>query len=184
MMNRILHFIVVLFLIGCGTPKRIHSVQAGTINDSLINNEHRDNYKFTFTDTSLIQSGKVTITEITFKDESPNRVNSPETGNADIAGIGKVTGKIKSVRQTIIERNTTKKGERKDEEKQLENISNAIVLKKQTNAIVEERPIVKTYRWYFIVVFVLFATAIVLYIKKQPIINWIRKILSGILKIL
>ena len=60
----------------------------------------------------------------------------------------------------------------------------ATVTKTTESTDKNQEPTPDPYRWRYIFFIALLGVALLLYLKRTPIVNWIRKILSGILKIL
>lgn len=159
-------------------------------------------------DTTRTEHGKVTITEIEFyppttieqsqgeiaKDSGKKVADKPKpnepqpnpkpTANVDLNNIGKVQGVVKSIKQTVIETDVEQKGEYKESSESKESENAATVLKNETNTEKQQEPPPDPYRWRYIFCIALIGVAVLLYLKRVPIINWIKKILSGILKIL
>lgn len=159
-------------------------------------------------DTTRTEHGKVTITEIEFyppttieqpqgelaKDSSKKVADEPKptepqptpkpTASVDLDNIGKVQGVVKSIKQTVIETDVEQKGESKESSESKESENAATVLKNETNTEKQQEPTPDPYRWRYIFYIALIGMAVLLYLKRVPIINWIKKILSGILKIL
>lgn len=159
-------------------------------------------------DTTRTEHGKVTITEIEFyppttieqpqgelaKDSGKKATDEPKqtepqptpkpTASVDLDNIGKMQGVVKSIKQTVIETDVEQKGESKESSESKESESAATVLKNETNTEKQQEPTPDPYRWRYIFYIALIGVAVLLYLKRVPIINWIKKILSGILKIL
>ena len=154
-------------------------------------------------DTTQTEHGKVTITEIEFyppttieqpqgelaKDSGKKVADEPQptpkpTASVDLDNIGKVQGVVKSIKQTVIETDVEQKGESKESSESKESENAATVLKNETNTEKQQEPTPDPYRWRYIFYIALIGVAALLYLKRVPIINWIKKILSGILKTL
>lgn len=159
-------------------------------------------------DTTRTEHGKVTITEIEFY--PPTTIEQPQgelakesckkvadepkptepqptpkpTASVDWDNIGKVQGVVKSIKQTVIETDVEQKGESKESSESKESENAVTVLKNETNTEKQQEPTPDPYRWRYIFYIALIGVAALLYLKRVPIINWIKKILSGILKIL
>lgn len=159
-------------------------------------------------DTTRTEHGKVTITEIEFyppttieqpqgelaKDSGKKVADEPKptelqptpkpTASVDLDNIGKVQGMVKSIKQTVIETDVEQKGESKESSESKESENAATVLKNETNTEKQQETPPDPYRWRYIFYIALIGVVALLYLKRVPIINWIKKILSGILKIL
>lgn len=117
------------------------------------------------------------------KPNEPQPTPKP-TASVDLDNIGKVQGVVKSIKQTVIETDVEQKGENKESSESKESENAATVLKNETNTEKQQEPSPDPYRWRYIFYIALISVAVLLYLKRVPIINWIKKILSGILKIL
>ena len=157
-------------------------------------------------DTTRTEHGKVTITEIEFfppteieqpqpepdksKDsdnkvaDEPKKTQPTTTASVDLANVGKVQGAVKSIKQTVIESDVEEKGKSEESSESEESESAATVTKTTESTDKNQEPTPDPYRWRYIFFIALLGVALLLYLKRTPIVNWIRKILSGILKIL
>lgn len=117
------------------------------------------------------------------KPNEPQPTPKP-TASVDLDNIGKVQGVVKSIKQTVVETDVEQKGENKESSESKESENAATVLKNETNTEKQQEPSPDPYRWRYIFYIALISVAVLLYLKRVPIINWIKKILSGILKIL
>lgn len=91
---------------------------------------------------------------------------------------------VKSIKQTVIESDVEEKGESEESSESKETESAANVGRNETNVQQSQEPTPDPYRWRYIFFISLIAVAVLLYLKRTPIINWIKKILAGIRKIL
>ena len=157
-------------------------------------------------DTTHTEHGKVTITEIEFflpteieqpqqehnkpKDSDSNISNKqkktrPTTmASVDLSNVGKVQGTVKSIKQTVIESDIEEKGKSEESSESNEKESAATVTKTTESTDKNQEPTPDPYRWRYIFFIALLGVTLLLYLKRTPIVNWIRKILYVILKIL
>ena len=156
-------------------------------------------------DTTRTEHGKVTITEIEFfqpteikqpqqehnkpKDSDRNIANElkktqPPTTSIDLENVGKVHGAVKSIKQTVIESDVEEKGKSEESSESNENESAATVTKTAESTDKNQEPTPDPYRWRYIFLIVLLGVTSLLYLKRTPIVNWIRNIISVFLKIL
>lgn len=207
-MKKVLAFIGGLVLLAsCGATKKAiktNEMQLDSLTVTKVVSEQTEKV----VDTTRTEHGKVTITEIEFyppttikqpqgelaKDSGKKVADEPKpnepqpnpkpTANVDLNNIGKVQGVVKSIKQTVIETDVEQKGENKESSESKESENAATVLKNETNTEKQQEPTPDPYRWRYIFYIALISVAALLYLKRVPIINWIKKILSGILKIL
>lgn len=141
-------------------------------------------------DTTKTESGKVTITEIEFYPPTllpdvPMSGNEETTPCFEIDGVGKVKGgNVKSIKKTSIEAKSESKGQSNDSEETKNEESKAVADKTSNAKIVVEEPVPDPYKWRYIFYITLIGAMALLYIKRQPVLNWIKKLLSGIRRIL
>lgn len=203
-MKRVLFFFVVaLMLASCASTRKIQETTASVSVDSVSVKETAKHESEKVVDTTRTEHGKVVITEIIFDTTpapspatDPDARASPDTSASDkpattqtpaatvnIPGFGQVSGNIKSIRQTVLESDNETKGESKESEKQEESKCNANVsVAEENNQRVEQpAPDPKRWRYYFYLAAV--GVVVLLYLKRVPIINWIKRILSGLRRI-
>lgn len=90
---------------------------------------------------------------------------------------------IKSIRQTVLESDNETKGESKESEKQEESKCNANVSVAEENNHRVEQPAPDPKRWRYYFYLAAVGVVVLLYLKRVPIINWIKIILSGLRRI-
>lgn len=203
-MKRVFFFIVVaLMLASCASTRKIQETTASVSVDSTSVKETAKHESEKVVDTTRTEHGKVVITEIIFDTTpapspatDPDARASPDTSASDkpattqtpaatvnIPGFGQVSGTIKSIRQTVLESDNETKGESKESEKQEESKCNANVsVAEENNQRVEQpAPDPKRWRYYFYLAAV--GVVLLLNLKRVPIINWIKRILSGLRRI-
>lgn len=205
-MKKIITFIALLVMLAsCGaTKKAIKTTEAQL--DSLTVAKVVSEQTEKKVDTTRTEHGKVTITEIEFfppteieqpqpeptkpKDsdnkvaDEPKKTQPTTTASVDLANVGKVQGAVKSIKQTVIESDVEEKGKSEESSESNETESAATVTKTTESTDKNQEPTPDPYRWRYIFFIALLGVALLLYLKRTPIVNWIRKILSGILKIL
>lgn len=210
-MKKIITFIALLVLLAsCGATKKAIKTTETQL-DSLTVAKVVSEQTEKVVDTTRIEHGKVTITEIEFfppteieqpqpeldkpkkkdkpKDsdnkvaDEPKKTQPPTMASVDLSNIGKVQGAVKSIKQTVIESDVAEKGESKESSESKETES-ATVTKATESTDKQQEPTPDPYRWRYIFFIALLGVAVLLYLKRTPIVNWIRKILSEILKIL
>ena len=205
-MKKIITFIALLVMLAsCGaTKKAIKTTE--THLDSLTVAKVVSEQTEKVVDTTRTEHGKVTITEIEFfppteieqpqpeptkpKDsdnkvaDEPKKTPPTTTASVDLANVGKVQGAVKSIKQTVIESDVEEKGKSEESSESNETESAATVTKTTESTDKNQEPTPDPYRWRYIFFIALLGVALLLYLKRTPIVNWIRKILSGILKIL
>lgn len=205
-MKKIITFIALLVMLAsCGATKKAIKTTETQL-DSLTVAKAVSEQTEKVVDTTRTEHGKVTITEIEFfppteieqpqpepdkpKDsdnkvaDEPKKTQPTTTASVDLANVGKVQGAVKSIKQTVIESDVEEKGKSEESSESNETESAATVTKTTESTDKNQEPTPDPYRWRYIFFIALLGVALLLYLKRTPIVNWIRKILSGILKIL
>lgn len=200
----LLPLIFCFFMVSCAsTRKSVHHSCTSVTNTQSEENSNQKTEKVV--DTTKTESGKITITEIEFyppinncgnqeKDTVNNIINngnskaeSPkETNVGDIylPNVGSIqNAAIKSIKQTTIESNLEQKGESKETNENDTSKSEAVISKTSQSGVEETTPAPDPYRWRYIFYILLVVSIWLLYLKRVPILNWIKTILSGIRRI-
>lgn len=173
-------------MVSCASTRK--SVQTSCTTDTSIDKVDSQTMKTEKAiDTTKTEDGKITITEIEF---FPN-VNKSDTiksainvGGLNIANVGSIkNAAIKSIKQTTIEKKSEQKG-KSNESSESEKIQSTIVATKsnQTSQI-QTSPAPDPYRWRYIFYILVLVGIAMLYLKRVPFLNWIKKILAGIRRI-
>lgn len=206
MKRTIFFMLLALMLAACASHRKIQETTATTVVASETIQEATKTETERIVDTTRTEHGKVVITEIIFDtttdvspapDEpdaraspgvqesgkkNPTRPTTP-TASVDIPGFGQVSGNIKSIRQTVIEDEKQIKGESKESEKQEESKCNANAILIEENKHHAEEPAPDPYRWRYVFYLVVAGGLVLLYLKRVPILNWIKRILAGLRRI-
>lgn len=210
-MKKIITFIALLVLLAsCGATKKAIKTDNATL-DSLKVERATSEQAQKVVDTTRTERGKVTITEIeffpptiaepeqkledftkTFKDLGDENFKSMDTSpkttttnaNVDVHNFGNIKGSVKSIKQTVIESDVEEKG-KSEESSESNETENAATLTKTTESTdKQQEPTPDPYCWRYIFYIALLCMAMLLYLKRTPFINWVKKILQGIMKIL
>lgn len=197
-MKKVIAIILGLALLtSCGAAKKAtkaKEVQLDSVAVAKVMTERTEKV----VDTTRTEHGKVTITEIEFypptatepqgklanrKDSSTkaSSVTKP-MANVELNEIGKMQGMVKSIRQTVIQSDVRENGESKEANESDNSENSATLSRQETSMDKQQAPTPDPYRWRHIFYTALVFVAILLYLKRTPIVNWIKKILAGILK--
>lgn len=187
--------------VSCGTTRKLQQSAQKSRIDSAATHEVGKAERESVVDTTRTEQGKITITEIEFfppteieqpqpepekskKKDKHKDSHPPTTASIDLSNVGKIQGAVKSIKQTVIESQVEQKGESRDTEKQEQFKSNANVLREESDIQKKEAPAPDPYRWRYAFYISSLFVAVLLYLKHTPILNWIKKILAGIRRIL
>lgn len=199
----LLGLMLVLALTSCATTRKLEQSTVDERVENTSTQEEAVEKTVTVVDTTRTEHGKVTITEIVFdttmpapvvdseKESSPGNHGKTTTeskptspaAQVSLPGIGNINGNIKSIRQTVIESDVEQKGESKDSKEQKESKCNASAIQDNAQSNTKSAPAPNPQRWRYI--FYIFAVGVVmlLYLKRVPILDWLKRILSGLRRI-
>ena len=185
-MEKIIAFMLCLVLFSCASTKK--SVQTTTGQELL---KQSNESQFTAVekkiDTTKTENNKITITEIEFY--PPFAVNNKaDTTNILTSDIGNVnlpnvSGAIKSIKQTTIESALEQTGKSEESSKTEENQSETMFVRSEQAEKKDVTPAPDPYRWRYIFYILALLSGILLYLKRIPILNWIKTILSNVRRI-
>lgn len=183
---------VFALLVSCGTTRKVQESRQTSYADSMAVHEVEKKELSKLVDTTRHEHGKITITEIVFESPVPldssmrkpdvcPEANKPTT-KATLANVGEFSG-VRSIKQTVIESNVEEKGESRETEKQEQCKSEANAIREDSDIQIKEAPAPDPYRWRYAFYASLLFVAVLLYLKRAPILNWIKKILAGLRRI-
>lgn len=191
-MKRIIAMVAAFaLLVSCGTTRKVQESRQTSYVDSMAVQEVEKKDLSKFIDTTRSGHGKITITEIEFEHPAPLDTSmrksddvpaSTPTTKATLENVGEFTG-VKSIRQTVIESDVEEKGESRESEKQEQSKCEANAIREESDIQIEQEPTPDPHRWRYIFYISLLFVALLLYLKRVPILNWIKKILAGIRRI-
>lgn len=193
-MKRIIAMVAAIaLLVSCGATRKVQESRQTSYVDSMAVQKVEKTDLSKFIDTTRSEHGKITITEIEFEHPAPLDTSTPKpddapastltpTTKATLENVGKFTG-VKSIRQTVIESDIEEKGESCETEKQEQSKSEANAVREESDIQIEQEPTPDPHRWRYIFYISLLFVALLLYLKRVPILNWIKKILAGIRRI-
>ncbi len=176
-MKHFIIFVLALILSACASSKKASTLEkTESTDDSVVVSENLVENTFFNIDTSKVKEWGFTITEIEYfpPDSGATAFNSKPPSGA--------TGSIRKWKQAkfaskVEQKGKTEQAEFSDSEKQsMQNRRNDTTINKE-----QTRTSVRV-NWF--VVSAIFAAILLLYLKRVPILNAIRKILSSIRRIL
>lgn len=189
--------LAVLLMSGCGASRRVSRQTFDACRDSTHIETVAATSKETFTDTTKTESGKVTITEVTFApggvadladtagNGKPPIPDAPTEVVLPGGGIIKGNGSIQSIKQTIIESQVEQKGEsRETEEREESGTATSIAADVHESSGEKAVEVPKPNRLKYAFYILALAVCVLMYMKRVPILNKIRSILSGLRKII
>lgn len=174
--------ILLIALVSCRATRNMESQSDKSNVDSVAASSARIEREQRAIDTTRTETGKVTITEITFF-APDTATDTPPMADVRLPTFGNVKGAIKGIKQTIIEKGVEQSGKSNESKESEETQENAELSKQQNHIQKQEATKTSSFNWRWACIAVI-ALALVLYWKRMPILDWIRKILAGIRKIL
>ena len=182
-MGKFLSYLILLIaLVSCRATRNMESQSDKSNVDSVAASSARIEREQRAIDTTRTETGKVTITEITFF-APDTATDTPPMADVRLPTFGNVKGAIKGIKQTIIEKGVEQSGKSNETKESEETHENAELSKQQNHIQKQEATKPSSFNWRWACIAVV-ALALVLYWKRMPILDWIRKILAGIRKIL
>lgn len=192
-MKKIAFIIGCIFvIIGCSTTKKTMQTHE-SLGVSTEKTESKASHVERFVDTTKTDKKKITITEIEFypptpnidkPDEEPPKQNESNAKGVSLSNIGNIdNAAIKSIKQTTIEADTEEKGESRESESNESAKNEAIISNSEKNTNSEVAPAPDPYRWRYIFYILIVALIVLLYLKRVPVLNWIKTILSNVRRI-
>ena len=177
------YLILLIALASCRTIRNMESMSDKSNVDSVAASSARIEREQRAIDTTRTETGKVTITEITFF--SPDTTAGTPPPEIIIDGTGKVTGggNIKAIKQTTISKVKEEKGESKETAKTETNKNNATIHKQQEQTHVakeSKNPVI----WSYVIAASIIAVLVLFLRFRTPIFTWLRNILAALRKIL
>ena len=153
-MNRILCIALFfgLFLAGCASKKKIAHT-AETVSIATAKSELQRVETITVTDTTRVERGRITVTEVEF---FPVDASSP---------VHPFPPAIKSFRQTVIERETERRGESMEATSETVTIDETAAMKSETVSTIEVEPAADPKRWRYVFYILVFGVGVLAYLK-------------------
>lgn len=178
-MKKIVLLIIMLSLVAsCASTKRKLTNNSVVRIDSVKMESNKKTTKEVVIDSVKVESGRVTITEIVFY---PNDSVNETSLNFGTIQINKSS--VKSIKQTIVEsiKEDTKRSKKSEEHKEKNRTS--VLNKEEHRQNSFSEPVPDPYKWRYIFCIVLIAVSFLLYFKRMPIIESIRKIIARLIKV-
>ncbi|GAE14579.1 hypothetical protein JCM6292_737 [Bacteroides pyogenes JCM 6292] len=185
----VLWIVLLVLLTSCSATKKATRTKEMQLDSVAVAKEVTERTE-KVVDTTRTEHGKVTITEIEFypptttqpqgelanhKDSSKKTSNETKPmASIELNDIGKMQGVVKSIRQTVIQSDVQEKGESK-ESRESDNSENAATMSKQeTNMDKQQEPTPDPKRWRYIFYIIAIGALALLYLKRVPVLNWIK----------
>jgi hypothetical protein len=178
-------------MLSCASTRK--SVQTNSTDELFIQSNESQSVKVNkVIDTTKTENVKITITEIEFypptvTDERLNNESTKPSNNVSCISLLNIVNidnaAIKSIKQTTIEADTEEKGESRESESNESEKSEAAISNSEKNTNSEVEPASDPYRWRYIFYILMIALIVLLYLKRVPILNWMKTSLSNVWRI-
>ena len=134
-------------------------------------------------DTTITTTGRVVVTEVEFtSDSTAGTIGSVVFGANGVEVAGIMGRPVSSIRQQVFESIHERKGESQEREEGEESKQSASVQREESRVSKVLAPAPDPYRWRYIFYLSLVGIAVVVYAKRVPVIGWLRRMLSGLIK--
>lgn len=181
-MKNVIFLMLAALLAACSSTKRVVDVSASKVDSVRIATTTAVQFE-RLIDTAMTESGRMIITEIEFSQSDTSDVIASLSIRDGALNIGAIRGKpIKSIKQTAIEHKDERRGKSKEKHDSKEQKQTASLQKENVKQIKQVAPAPDPYKWRYIFYLSLVLLTGILYFKRMPIINWIKKMLCGLVK--
>lgn len=181
-MKNVIYIIIAVLLAACSSTQKVVDVSVSKVDSVSIATTTAVQVE-RLIDTTTNERGRVVITEIEFSQSDTNDVVASLSIRDGTLSIGAIRGKpIKSIKQTAIEHEDERKGESKEKHDGKEQKQSASLQKDNVKQTKQVAPTTDPYRWRYIFYFSLVVLTGILYFKRIPIVDFIKKILRGLVK--
>lgn len=168
-------------MMSCASSKKAISKKKSSISvDSVASTESVVKKSFFDFDTAFTKNVGITITEIEYY--PPTIEDCEDTSAMQVQCKKPSKGGVKRMKQTIIGANVKGESHTRNGDTLSVNKQNAQTRKNDKTTIKEQTITKRTFHWWYYVV--LLGMIALLYIARAPILNFIRKILTGCRRIL
>ena len=181
-MKRIAIMLAVALVASCSLKKKSVDTSVVKVDSTAVTATSKAKVE-RLVDTTTTTTGRVVVTEVEFAtDSTAGTVESIVFGVSGIEVAG-ITGRpIRSIKQQVFEGIQERKGESHESKEGEESKQSASVRSEVSRASKVLAPAPDPYRWRYIFYLALIGCGVVLYAKRTPVIGWLRRILSGLIK--
>lgn len=181
-MKNVIFLMLAALFAACSSTKRVVDVSASKVDSVRIATTTAVQIE-RLIDTTANERRRVVITEIEFSQSDTSDVIASFSIRDGTLNIESIRGKpIKSIKQTAIEHEDERKGESKEKHDGKEQKQSTSLQKENVKQTKQVAPAPDPYKWRYIFYLSLVLLTGILYFKRMPIINWIKKMLCGLVK--
>lgn len=181
-MKRAVIMLAVAMVVSCSLKKKSVDTSVVKVDSAAVTATSKAKVE-RLVDTTITTTGRVVVTEVEFAtDSTAGTIGSIVFGASGIEVAG-ITGRpVSSIRQQVFESIHERKGESQESEEGEESKQSASVRSESSRVSKVLAPAPDPYRWRYIFYLALVGIAVVVYAKRVPVIGWLRRMLSGLIK--
>lgn len=181
-MKRIAIMLAVALVASCSLKKKSVDTSVVKVDSTAVTATSKAKVE-RLVDTTTTTTGRVVVTEVEFAtDSTAGTIESIVFGASGIEVAG-ITGRpVRSIKQQVFESIQERKGESHEGEESEESKQSASVRSESSRVSKVLAPAPDPYGWRYIFYLALIGCGVVLYAKRTPVIGWLRRILSGLIK--
>jgi hypothetical protein len=181
-MKRIAIMLVVALVASCSLKKKSVETSVVKVDSTAVTATSRAKVE-RLVDTTTTTTGRVVVTEVEFATDSTAGTIERVVFGASGVEVAGITGRpIRSIKQQVTESVQERKGESQESEEGEESKQSAYVRSESSRVSKVLAPAPDPYRWRYIFYLSLIGCGVVLYAKRTPVIGWLRRMLSGLIK--
>ena len=182
MMRFIVFLLVIIALLSCSSKKKSLTTSL-VIDSSAQQREERFNFSDRFVDTAKVKHTSSIVTEIEFYKADSSLGNVERLfidGSINLFGLRGAS--IKSIKQIKLDEHSKSNGASREHKRSSETKQALSTRREHAHQRSQVSVSTAPYKWRYIFYILLIAIAYILYLGRMPIINWIRKVLCGLIK--
>ena len=182
MMRFIAFLLVVIALLSCSSKKKSITTSL-VIDTSTQQREERFDFTDRFVDTTKVKYTSSIVTEIEFYKADSSLGNIERLfidGTINLSGICGTS--IKSIKQTKFDEHSKSNGSSGERKRSSETKQDSSTRREDGHQHNQVSVSTDLHKWRYLFYILLIALAYILYLERMPIINWIRKVLCGLIK--
>lgn len=181
-MRFIAFLLVVIALLSCSSKKKSITTSL-VIDTSTQQREERFDFTDRFVDTTKVKYTSSIVTEIEFYKADSSLGNIERLfidGTINLSGICGTS--IKSIKQTKFDEHSKSNGSSGERKRSSETKQDSSTRREDGHQHNQVSVSTDLHKWRYLFYILLIALAYILYLERMPIINWIRKVLCGLIK--
>lgn len=181
-MKNVVFALVVVLAASCSLKKKSVDASVVKVDSAAVTATSKAKVE-RLVDTTVTTTGRVVVTEVEFATDSTAGAIERVVFGASGVEVAGITGRpIRSIKQHTLEGIQERKGESQESEESEESKQSASVQREVSRVSKVLAPAPDPYRWRYIFYLALIGCGVVLYAKRTPVIGWLRRMLSGLIK--